>query len=212
MTDPLGTIREPLTPTLSQGARERRRLSSQDALAVLCLVALVGYVLRDPLTTGRLVIGHDMDQPFNWEAFNRQAFAQGQLPLWNPYVFSGFPAQADIQAGVFYPPNWLLRPLPLELGAFFMWSLAMHLVLLGAAPTRCAVRSAPAVWRRSCRIGVMLGGVSMPRVFGGHLLLIYGFCWMPAGHHFGPPFHRVRPAPATSRPGYRVDSAISRWS
>ena len=25
----------------------------------------------------------------------------------------------------------------------------------------------------------MLGGVAMPRIFAGHLLLIYGFCWMP---------------------------------
>jgi hypothetical protein len=96
-----------------------------DALALLSLTMLIGYVLFAPLTTGQLIIGHDMDEHFHAEAFNRQAFAQGQIPLWNPYIFSGFPAQADIQTLVFYPPAWLLRPLPLELGAFLCgaWQL-----------------------------------------------------------------------------------------
>jgi len=33
---------------------------------------------------------------------------QGVLPLWNPHLYSGTPFAADIQTGLFYPPNWLL--------------------------------------------------------------------------------------------------------
>ena len=198
---------------LPRGRRGRRWLTLlSDALAVLCLVALVGYVLRDPLTTGRLVIGHDMDQPFNWEAFNRQAFALGQLPLWNPYVFSGYPAQADIQAGVFYPPNWLLRPLLLELGAFFMWNLAMHLVLLGAG-TYALCRQVGATARRRCG---QYRGDAWRRVHAARLR------WTSAidlrvlldasSDRIGAPLHAIRPPPATSRPrGHRARS-VSRGS
>ncbi|HEX3244100.1 MAG TPA: hypothetical protein VHX16_01710, partial [Chloroflexota bacterium] len=151
-----------------------------DLLALTCLALLIGYVLFEPLIAGRLIIGNDMDQPYNWESFNRQAFALRQLPLWNPYVFSGFPAQADIQTGVFYPPYWLLRPLQLELGTFFMWSLAAHLWLLGAgtyALCRQIGVSRPAALAGG--LGLMLGGIAVPRIFAGHLLLLYGFCWMP---------------------------------
>lgn len=33
---------------------------------------------------------------------------QGIFPLWNPYIFSGYPAFADMTLGTFYPPSWIL--------------------------------------------------------------------------------------------------------
>ena len=38
------------------------------------------------------------------------AWRSKELPLWNPYAFAGAPFLADVQAGVFYPPNWVLAP------------------------------------------------------------------------------------------------------
>ena len=40
--------------------------------------------------------------------------ADGHLPLWNPYVFSGIPLLADGQTAMFYPPNWLFFVMPAE--------------------------------------------------------------------------------------------------
>ncbi|MFN0072793.1 MAG: hypothetical protein ACKVVP_15015 [Chloroflexota bacterium] len=176
-----------MTADASLRASNRIRLQAiasferfRDVVCLAMLAMLVGFALFEPLTSGRLVIGHDMDEHFNREAFNRQAFALGRLPLWNPYVFSGFPAQADIQTGVFYPPHWLLRLLPLELGAFFMWSLALHIWLLGAGTyALCRQVGISRLAGLTAGIGLMLGGVAMPRIFAGHLLIIYGFCWMP---------------------------------
>ena len=53
----------------------------------------------------------------------------GRLPLWCPYVSTGFPLHAEGQVGALYPPNLLLYallPLPLA----FNWSILLH-VLLG---------------------------------------------------------------------------------
>jgi hypothetical protein len=41
-------------------------------------------------------------------AFQLGAYADGELPLWNPYDRAGYPFHADPQAGVLYPPNWIL--------------------------------------------------------------------------------------------------------
>lgn len=38
--------------------------------------------------------------------------AQGYLPLWNPYAFSGIPLIGDGQTAMFYPPNWIFWLLP----------------------------------------------------------------------------------------------------
>lgn len=32
---------------------------------------------------------------------------EGRLPLWNPHVLGGIPFAADINHGLFYPPNWI---------------------------------------------------------------------------------------------------------
>lgn len=43
--------------------------------------------------------------PWKYEVIRQ--FQQGQIPLWNPYSFSGTPLLANIQSGVFYPLNIL---------------------------------------------------------------------------------------------------------
>ncbi|MDP6792868.1 MAG: hypothetical protein QF660_02315, partial [Anaerolineales bacterium] len=47
-----------------------------------------------------------------WE-HRARALLDGQLPLWNPYLFMGAPFLANPQAGVLYPLNWPLAPLPI---------------------------------------------------------------------------------------------------
>ena len=37
-----------------------------------------------------------------------RALRSGQLPLWNPYLYAGSPLAADVQVGLFYPPNVIL--------------------------------------------------------------------------------------------------------
>src|SRR5262249_29720894 len=32
----------------------------------------------------------------------------GRIPLWDPSIYCGVPFAGNIQAGLFYPPNWLL--------------------------------------------------------------------------------------------------------
>ncbi len=48
------------------------------------------------------------------------AWVRGVIPFWNPWTFCGAPFLADPQAGVLYPPNWLLLPVDpgVQLGVF----------------------------------------------------------------------------------------------
>lgn len=50
-------------------------------------------------------------QYFPWRHFAAQSLRQGQIPLWNPYQFTGTPFLANAQSAVFYPlnfPFWIL--------------------------------------------------------------------------------------------------------
>ncbi|MGB9613511.1 MAG: hypothetical protein ACPL4K_04990, partial [Candidatus Margulisiibacteriota bacterium] len=62
----------------------------------------------------------------------------GQLPLWNPYIFCGYPLMATLQVGFFYPLSIIYYLLPFNiafnyytiihyfLGSLFMYWLMRH--------------------------------------------------------------------------------------
>jgi hypothetical protein len=51
-------------------------------------------------------------QFYPWKVFTLHSFAQGQLPLWNPYVCAGLPFVGNAQSAVFSPFNLLSYLLP----------------------------------------------------------------------------------------------------
>ena len=75
---------------------------------------------------GRVLCGGDLvNQYIPYKMFFKDCIKQGILPLWNPYTFSGRPFLADIQQGIFYPPNWLCLILPIPI--FFNVLTLLHL-------------------------------------------------------------------------------------
>ena len=48
-------------------------------------------------------------QIYPWKHFTIETFKNGQIPLWNPYSFSGTPLLANFQSAVFYMCQNLLR-------------------------------------------------------------------------------------------------------
>lgn len=62
-------------------------------------------------------------QQYPWRTLAITTERQGQLPLWNPYNFSGTPLLANFQTATFYPMNILFFVLPLSLS----WSVLIML-------------------------------------------------------------------------------------
>ena len=54
-------------------------------------------------------------QQYVWRQLSIDLLKQGQLPLWNPYQFSGTPLLASFQSAPFYPLNVLFFILPFNL-------------------------------------------------------------------------------------------------
>lgn len=156
---------------------DKNRLAN--ALSVTLLGAIVLIVLSPAFVRpDRLLSGVDMHVLASWESFTRRALATGSLPFWNPHAFSGYPALADVQTGVLYPPNILLRWLPLT--TFFVAVLALHVWILGigtfALCRQFGTRHVPAV---AAGIGIMLSGLVWGKVLAGHQVEVYGYAWFP---------------------------------
>lgn len=89
-------------------------------------------------------------QYYPWRLFAARMLHQGQIPLWNPYQFSGAPFVANLQSAVFYPlnlPFWIfdvryafgisaaLHTLLAAFGTYFLaqrWKLSRPASLLAA--------------------------------------------------------------------------------
>jgi hypothetical protein len=91
--------------------------------------------------------------------FAAQSLHNGELPLWNPFLYAGAPFLADNQSGLFYPPNLLLflfNPRPSYRAVEGL--VLFHFWLAGTSLYLC-LRS----WRRHNRIAIlpaMLGALA----------------------------------------------------
>src|SRR2546421_5668275 len=117
--------------TRSAGPMVRAALSGlskglPDVLAIEFLLAATAYLFRDAIRDGMLFHEADTSTMF-YPVFAAlgAALGRGELLLWTPQLFTGFPLMAEGQTGVFYPPNWLAASfLPAQQG--FVWLRLVH--------------------------------------------------------------------------------------
>jgi hypothetical protein len=95
-------------------------------------------ILFAPFLLGAQMIywGTPLLQFYPWRYFALESIRSGYLPLWNPYVGNGAPLVANYQSALFYPPNWLLLIVPLDLS--LNWLMVLHIVWAGVGMVRLA--------------------------------------------------------------------------
>ena len=100
-----------------------------DALILVGLCLLFFWRHLTPLAIDRLafVPGDFMDQFYAFARYEAARLQAGQLPLWNPYTFSGHPFIADVQSAVFYPLSLLTMALT-AVGRFSYHALELETI------------------------------------------------------------------------------------
>jgi hypothetical protein len=73
----------------------------------------------DPADHLHIMAGDFTDQYYPLRAYATGQLLAGRLPLWNPFLYGGQPALADIQSGVLYPPQLFQLALLYWLGTGF---------------------------------------------------------------------------------------------
>jgi hypothetical protein len=146
--------------------------------AVLCAI-LFWDVLWAP--ADQILGGNDLANMFRaWMDYVRSQVGAGELPLWNPYLFSGVSFISDPQPALFYPPTWLglLMPATRALGlilALHIWWAAVGATgwLRSEGASRAGALAGAAVFA--------FGGYTFARVQAGHLGVLTTGAWLPWG-------------------------------
>ena len=158
--------------------RERR----DDLLAGAGLFGIVLVLFADVLFVSDRVpsmSGHDLtSQYLPWWAFGFGELARGELPLWNPYAFSGSPFFGNFQTALLYPPNWLHLVLPTAVAV--SWGFALHVFLCGIGTYAwCRIRASSVAASFLAGGAVMLSGPVFLHVLPGHLPYLCSLAWTP---------------------------------
>lgn len=150
--------------------------------AALCLAVVTLFFYWRVLFTNRFMFPWDAaDQFYPSFAFVHEELRHFRLPLWDPYIMSGYPIIGDIQAQIFYPINWLFvllspfSPLPYRLVEiqnilhFFLAGLFMYLLACEFVESRAAALLAGVLFMCS---GAMVAHTQ-------HIPLISAVAWYP---------------------------------
>ena len=95
------------------------------------LIALILVIFRGLAFGSRIPFWMDPVTAFYpYSHYLVTSLKSGIVPLWNPFIFSGYPFIADTQAAVMYPINWILSFM-LSPERFLGVKIVLHFVLAG---------------------------------------------------------------------------------
>jgi hypothetical protein len=80
--------------------------------AVLIGLPAAAFILPDVFGGHLLMTGDNLQQNYPLHVLVGSMYRRGELPFWNPYLFSGTPLLAGFNAGAFYPLVGLFTILP----------------------------------------------------------------------------------------------------
>src|SRR5215813_3748362 len=148
-----------------------------DVVAVACLVALPAVVFGLPALLGHPVLpGDDLTQNFPLRVLAGRVIRSGQLPLYNPYIWSGAPLLPGWNAGAAYPLTLLFAILP---GAA-AWALNMIITWVVAGVGMFAFLRALRLASFASAVGALtfaFAGAMSAQV--SHFGLVAGLSWVP---------------------------------
>jgi hypothetical protein len=150
---------------------------------VACLALLTLALFGDVLFQNGLVVsraGEDLTvQYISWRELAFTELRAGNLPLWNPYIFSGAPFFGGFQSALLYPINWLHLLLPVGQG--INCEVALHF-LIAALSMHVWVRRRGGGPLRSMLAGAVyaLSPPFFAHIVPGHLSNLGTMAWAPA--------------------------------
>ncbi len=143
---------------------------------VLVAVPVAIFVLPDVVDGHLLLTGDNLQQNYPLHVLVGSMYRHGELPTWNPYIFSGTPLLAGFNAGAFYPLVGLFVVLPDRAA----WIATEVVVFSGVAVGMYVFLRAMALSTVACLLGAStfaFSGTVLSQV--NHLDMTEGFVAIP---------------------------------
>lgn len=159
-----------------------RRLGLEAVIVIGVLAAITLIMFGDTILAERpevLSIGADMEHWFiHARAFGFDQLRNGNLALWNPYVYSGTPFFGNFQSALLYPPNVVF--LLFDVRVAMNLSIALHAFAIGAFMYLwCRFRGLHPVASLMGGVLIMFCGPYFLHIMSGHMSNLCTMAWAP---------------------------------
>ena len=156
------------------------KYNARDYLYMSVITTLVLLFFSKVFLRGSSLFGSDFAlQFYPWKKFiYDRVHTTGSIPFWNPYLFSGTPFIANIQASIFYPLGFLYYLLPPE--PAYLYSTVIHFALGGIF--MFSMMRAMSVSPEGSFLSAIVftfNGYVLAHLYAGHLTLIQSYIWIP---------------------------------
>ncbi|HIA47512.1 MAG TPA: hypothetical protein EYN96_05960 [Candidatus Hydrogenedentes bacterium] len=157
----------------------KKQLCAGIAILALIVLALFGDLILLP---GDKIISHQQGDAAQYHVFIRDyGFSEmrdGNLPLWNPLIYSGSPFFATMQPALLYPPSIIYLFLPIAKAINI--DIALHLFLFGMF-TLLWLNRWKLHWLAStyAAVTLMLCGTTFMRILAGQINVLANMTWFP---------------------------------
>lgn len=174
---PIARERRPRGRSLAISLSARR--GAAPVIAVAAMAALTAWVFHQQLFDGFSFPWDFLGSYSSTPAFVASTIGRGHPLAWSPFVAGGFPADVDLQAGVYFPLWWLLGALRVPLTLGVLTTVQVAHVLLGAVGVAMLARARRLAWRWATLAGIAYV------LFGGfygqaeHADIFRGFAYLP---------------------------------
>jgi len=164
-------------------SKYKKVLSKFLPISLLTLSVLIFF--SEIILSERPLFGSDFVlQFYPWKTFIYDYVrTHNSFPFWNPYLFSGTPFIANIQASMFYPLGFLFYVMPTEYA--YGYTIIIHCIL-GSLFMYIFVRSLSVN-----QVGAFLSaviftynGFFMAHLYAGHLTFVQSYIWIPLIFHY----------------------------
>jgi hypothetical protein len=155
----------------------------EDGAAVAFLLALAALYFLPVLIKGDSQVlssvGTDIWAAYYyWRHFGFDSLAGGEIPLWNPYSFSGIPFVAGMESAIFYPLNVIY----FFFGTAFSINLSIALHCFLASLFTYLFARYMAVGRAGSVLSAVTFAYGAPcflRIYAGHIVGHAALVWLP---------------------------------
>ena len=147
-------------------------------ISLLTLSVLIFF--SEIILSERPLFGSDFVlQFYPWKTFIYDYVrTHNSLPFWNPYLFSGTPFIANIQASMFYPLGFLFYVMPTQYA--YGYTIIMH-CFLGSMFMYLFIRSFSISKAGAFLAAIVFtyNGFFMAHLYAGHLTFVQSYIWIP---------------------------------
>lgn len=126
---------------------------------------------------GQIIQGWDLVQTYYQKFIYKNSLLKGQVPIWNPYIYNGYPYLAHPYNQVFYPLNLIFLVMPINKA--YTWSYILHTFLAGSFMYMMMSHLLTPQAALFSSICFMFSGFISCRIWAGHYEVLCTSIWIP---------------------------------